>query len=237
MKLTVIGCSGSVNGPLGAASCYLVSKDGYHLLLDLGTGACGPLLRHVEPQEIDQVVITHRHFDHYGDLISLAYHRGRVKAPPLPLIGPSDLPAAYDWLTGEPGLFSFQAARSGEVEAGPITLRFLPVKHGDLETWGVRVDDALCYTADTEPCLEVEELAAGCEVLLAEACGLHGEIDGRHLTARDAGELAARSGSKLLVITHLRSWTDLDAILAEARSHAGCPVVRAHPDLAIALPA
>lgn len=235
MKLTIIGCSGSVNGPLGAGSSYLVEKDGYKVLLDLGTGACGPLLQHTEPQDIDQVVISHRHADHYGDLISLAYHRGRVNAPPLPLIGPSDLPDSVNWLTSEPSLFTFQAAKAGVVRAGPMSLRFLRVLHGDLETWGVRVDDALCYTADTEPCSEVDELAAGCEVLLAEACGLHGEIDGRHLTAREAGELATRSRSRLLVITHLRSWTDLDAILAEAVDHAPCPVVRALPGLAVGI--
>jgi len=53
-----------------------------------------------------------------------------------------------------------------------------------------------------------------------------------------AGELAtrsgARSGARLLVITHLRSWMDADAILAEAARYASCPVVRALPGLTVA---
>jgi len=49
-----------------------------------------------------------------------------------------------------------------------------------------------------------------------------------------AGELATRSGARLLVITHLRSWMDADAILAEAARYASCPVVRALPGLTVA---
>ena len=46
MKLTVLGCSGSIPGPIGPASSYLVEHDGYRLLLDLGSGAFGALHRH-----------------------------------------------------------------------------------------------------------------------------------------------------------------------------------------------
>ena len=35
MRLTVIGCSGSLPGPGSAASCYLVEADGCRVLLDL----------------------------------------------------------------------------------------------------------------------------------------------------------------------------------------------------------
>ncbi len=49
VKLTVIGCSGSVPGPDSPASSYLVEADGYRLLLDLGHGAFGALQRYVRP--------------------------------------------------------------------------------------------------------------------------------------------------------------------------------------------
>lgn len=235
MKLTIVGCSGSAPGPESGCSCYLVEHNGYRLLLDHGSGSCGPLMRYAAPESLDQVFISHRHADHYGDLISLAYHRGRAQAPPLKLIGPGDLPAAISWLTTEPDLYAFEPAVAGTTPAGPMSLRLARVEHGDLEAWAVRVDDWLCYTADTGPCEAIDELAGGCRVLLAAASGLDGEFPGgRHLTARAAGELAARSGTRLLVITHLRSWMDADAILAEAVRYAGCPVVRAIPGLAVA---
>ena len=285
MKLTIVGCSGSVPGPEAGCSCYLVEHDGFRLLLDLGSGSCGPLMRYAAPESLDQVLISHAHGDHYADLVSLAYHRGRAQAvadaahqppiprpvadaahqppiprpvadpahqppiprpvadaahqPPIPrplrLIGPSDLPAAIPWLTRETGLYSFEPAVAGVTEAGPMRLRLARVEHGDMEVWAARVDDWLCYTADTGPGEAIDELAAGCRVLLAEASGLDGDYPrGGHLTARTAGELATRSRARLLVITHLRSWMDADAILAEATRYAECPVVRALPGLTIA---
>ncbi|MFC8943216.1 MBL fold metallo-hydrolase, partial [Streptomyces griseoincarnatus] len=52
MRLTVVGSSGSVPGPDSACSCYLVEQDGFRLLLDLGTGAVGPLQRYVAPADV-----------------------------------------------------------------------------------------------------------------------------------------------------------------------------------------
>ena len=43
VKLTVLGCSGSVPGPDSPASGYLLEADGYRLVLDLGHGAFGAL--------------------------------------------------------------------------------------------------------------------------------------------------------------------------------------------------
>ncbi len=41
VKLTVLGCSGSVPGPDSPASGYLVEADGFRLVLDWGTGRSG----------------------------------------------------------------------------------------------------------------------------------------------------------------------------------------------------
>ncbi|GLY83310.1 hypothetical protein Airi02_012400 [Actinoallomurus iriomotensis] len=59
--LTVLGSSGSVPGPGNPSSGCLVEYDGYRLLLELGTGAFGELLRHRRPEEIDAVVLSHLH--------------------------------------------------------------------------------------------------------------------------------------------------------------------------------
>jgi ribonuclease BN (tRNA processing enzyme) len=104
-----------------------------------------------------------------------------------------------------------------------------------MECWATRIDDALCYTSDTEPCAELDELARGSGVLLAEASGLDGDLLPRHLTAGDAGRLAARSGARLLILTHLRPWQDHERLLAEAAAIAPCPVILAQPGLRVAL--
>ena len=71
MKLTVIGCSGSVPGPDSAASSYLVTAEDFHLILDLGSGSLGSLQRHVAVSEIGAIGLSHLHPDHCMDLCGL----------------------------------------------------------------------------------------------------------------------------------------------------------------------
>lgn len=232
MLLTVVGCAGSVPGPDSACSSYLVEHDGYRLLLDLGTGAAGPLQRYAGAADIDAVIVSHAHSDHWGDLLHLGYLRTLLPAyEPLPVVGPSDMPPV---LRTNPGVFAATTAQAGVLECGPLAVRLSRVEHG--ECWATRVGDALCYTADTAPCAALDELADGCAVLLAEASGR--DADGPlplHLTAGDAGRLAARGAAKLLILTHLRPWQSHRDLMDEAAQFAGCPVVLAHPGLRVAL--
>jgi ribonuclease BN (tRNA processing enzyme) len=209
-----------------------VEQDGFRLLLDLGTGAVGPLQRYVAPADVDAVVVTHAHGDHWSGLVDLGYLRTLPDAgpvPPLPVHGPADLsPVVQE----NPTVYTVTATAPGVRRVGPFDLRFAAVEHVE-HSHAVRVDDALCYTGDTAPCAALDELAAGCEVLLAEASGVRGPLRGGHLTAADAGRLAARSGARLLVLTHLRPWQDHAELLAEAARHASCPVVLATPGLTL----
>ena len=95
MRLTVVGCSGSYPGPESAASCYLVEAehDGrtWRVLLDLGSGALGPLHRFTDPLALDAILLSHLHPDHYFDISGLfvmwRYHpdgpRPRLPASPV----------------------------------------------------------------------------------------------------------------------------------------------------------
>jgi ribonuclease BN (tRNA processing enzyme) len=232
MRLTVVGCAGSVPGPASACSCYLIEQDGYRLLLDVGTGATGPLQRYATAAEIDAVIVSHSHGDHWADLVHLGYLRTLDSDyRPLPVIGPSDLPGV---VRANPDVYTASVAAPDERAMGPLTVRLAQVDHG--ECWAARLGDALCYTADSGPCAALEELADGCTTLLAEASNR--DADGPtpgHLTAADAGRLAARSGATMLILTHLRPWQDHTALLDEAAQLAGCPVLLAHPGLRLAL--
>lgn len=55
MRLTVVGCSGSLPGPDSPASCYLLEADGFRLVLDLGNGAVGALQHYTGLYDIDVV--------------------------------------------------------------------------------------------------------------------------------------------------------------------------------------
>jgi ribonuclease BN (tRNA processing enzyme) len=61
VKLTIVGCSGSIPGPDSPASCYLVEHDGFRIVMDLGHGSLGALQRYIALTQIDAVVLSHLH--------------------------------------------------------------------------------------------------------------------------------------------------------------------------------
>jgi ribonuclease Z len=116
----------------------------------------------------------------------------------------------------------------------------------------VRVEDVsvprpgqrVAVVMDTAVCDGAGRLADGADLLLAEATFAHAEnalADAYlHLTARQAGELAAAGGVRTLVITHFSSrYPDVEPLRAEAADAAGpgTSVVAAHDGDRIAVPA
>lgn len=221
MKLTVLGCSGSVPGPDSPASAYLVEQDGYTVLLDLGHGAFGALQRHVDPAAVDAIVISHLHADHCIDLtayvVALRYGCGTGYQPTrrIPLIGPAGtrdrLAAAYDPLARKLALQElFGFSTPTDTELGPFSVSFARVNH-PTPTTAVRIshgDRTLVYSADTGVSSSLVDLARGADVLLCEASFTPQDdyVPDLHLTGRHAGEHASRAGAGKLIVTHVPPW-------------------------------
>jgi ribonuclease BN (tRNA processing enzyme) len=244
VRLTIVGCSGSVPGPTSAASSYLVEHEGFRLLLDLGSGAFGPLQQHLDPAAVDAVVLSHLHADHCLDLTAMAVHRRHGPARPLPripLLGPPGthdrLAMAYDAAANDPSargglrdLFTFAAVVPGERELGPFRLRFERVNH-PVPTHAVRVSvggRSLAYSGDTGVSDGLVALAAGADVLLCEASFDPGTANppNLHLTGREAGEHAAKAGAGRLLVTHIPPWIDAERAGSEAAAAFGGPTTR-----------
>lgn len=240
----MIGCSGSVPGPDSPASSYLVSADGFNLVLDLGNGALGVLQRHVRIADIGAVAITHLHADHCLDLCGLYVAAKYSPAAPLgrriPVIGPPGtaerMAAAYD-LPVDPGMtheMDFIDWKP-EQEIGPFTVRTSPVAH-PVEAYAVRIEHdgkALVYSGDTGQCANLIELSRGADVLLCEAAMRDGDPDNPpdlHLTGSEAGEVATRSGAGRLIVTHVPPWYDRETQAAAARTTYSGPVDPAQPN-------
>lgn len=255
MTCTVVGCSGSVPGPASPASSYLVQADDddgrtWRLVLDLGSGALGPLQRHTRLADVDAVLLSHLHPDHCLDLcgyyVALKFAPDGKRPDRLPVYGPRDtgrrLARAYG-LPERPGMAAEMDVRTWSprepARFGPLTVTPYPVRH-PVEAYGMRVEGpgpggtrrVLAYSGDTDDCPGLDELARDADLLLAEAAFHEGRDDvrGIHLTGRRAGEVAARSGARRLVLTHLPPWNDPERTVAEARDVYDGPVELAVPD-------
>ena len=68
LTLTVLGCSGSYPGPGQACSGYLVRSGGTTVWLDAGTGTLANLQLHVGLDQVDAIVLSHQHPDHWSDI-------------------------------------------------------------------------------------------------------------------------------------------------------------------------
>jgi ribonuclease BN (tRNA processing enzyme) len=246
MKLTVLGCSGSVPGPESPASGYLLEAEGYRLVLDLGHGTFGSLQRFVDPADVDAIVVTHLHADHCIDLtayiVALRYggpgYRAKDVDDRITLVGPAGtrdrLEAAYDPYARKLGLhelFGFTTPTDGAL--GPFDMSYALMNH-PVPTTAVRVSyggRSLVYSGDTGECDDLVRLARGADVLLCEASvGPDDEyVPDLHLTGRQAGEHAARADVERLIVTHVPPWVSRDVAAEDAASAFDGPIELAHP--------
>jgi ribonuclease BN (tRNA processing enzyme) len=214
LSVTVLGCSGSYAGPGEACSGYLVRSPGATVVVDLGSGTLANLQAHVPVGDVDALVLTHSHPDHWSDLPIL---RNAMRY----ILGLSGLP-----VFGTARTFDAALAVSGELEptlrwttvdgtstvtVGDQRIRFSPTDH-PVETLAVRVDAggrSLLYTADTGPEWDPGPVGDGVDLLLAEATlPISHEGTVQHLSGRQAGALARTLGAGRLVVTHVSPGLD-----------------------------
>ncbi len=226
LTLTVLGCSGSFPGPGSACSGYLVRGSSTTLWLDAGSGTMSNLQHHVGLDQVDAVVLSHEHPDHWSDVegfrVALAY---AVERSGVPVYAPEGVRRLLS--TDPEPTFDWHVVSDGdEVETGGLRLRFSRTDHPP-ETLAVRIDGegrCLGYSADTGRGWSFEALGAGIDLALCEATYV-GESDvPGHLTATEAARMAADCGVGRLVLTHLFPGVDRERARHEAEAAYGGPV-------------
>lgn len=243
MELVVLGCDGSWPGPGGACSGYLVSHDGCNVWVDAGFGTIGRLQEHVALTDLDAVLISHGHRDHFADLYALFASRryGRTPARDLPVFALKGFREYSGALISERSgdawstTFDWHEIGAGErIEVGPFSVSGHEMLHFG-PALGFRIEAAgkvLAYTGDTGPTDALKDLASDADLLLAEATWQDGERkNDRHLTARDAASWASHAGARSLMLTHLEPGHDAQVSLAQASEEFRGEISLARPGL------
>jgi ribonuclease BN (tRNA processing enzyme) len=231
VRLTILGSSASFPGPGRACAGHLIEGDGYRVVFDLGNGTLANLTSATDAYALDAVFVTHLHPDHYLDLFALMAmlrYAPDGPRPALPLFGPAGLIERMQSLlsgsakTDVTDAFAFRVL----VADAPVILTGITVTphvvehHGDTFALVAEAEGRrLCYTSDTKLTDPVREAARGADVVLAEAT-LPQAYAGfaPHMTASEAGALAAGAGASKLVLTHLWPTVPRGEILNDASS-------------------
>lgn len=244
MKLTVVGCTGSMSGPKGAASCYIVQTATTTILLDLGPGSMGQLMNHIDPAKIDAIILSHLHTDHCADIIGMQVYRRWLPTGPL---GPVAVYSPDDGLNrtrqigGDgadetyAGEFDFHTVAAGDtIKVGDMSIEFFDAVH-PVPAVATRITGpeggVLTYSGDTDYCEGQVAAARNADLYLCEAAfeATRDTVRDIHLTGGRAGRIAAEAGAHNLVLTHLQPWTDPDTVCADAREEYAGPIAVAIP--------
>ncbi len=239
------GSSSSVPRIGRACSAYLVEDGGFRFSLDFGTGAFANMREYADYDELDAVVISHMHADHFLDLIPLRYairYGARRRAKPLPLWTPPGgeamlrrMTSAFanegddDFLAQAFELHEFDPARALPLGDGTIT--FAQTTHY-IDAYAIRYDRAgssVTYSADTAPDERVVALARETDLFLCEATLLAGAVEGGgfrgHSSAAEAAQMAADADVRRLVLTHYAQDATARDLDESARPIYGGPIV------------
>jgi len=240
----VLGCAGTFPSADSGCSAYLVEHDGFRLLLDAGNGALGAMQRHIGLFELDAVLLSHLHADHCIDLVAYSYAR-RYHPEPHPRLlvhGPRGTAERLSQVFDTPppdglhDVYDFRTTAPGKTRIGPFEVELTPTAH-PVECYAIRVTAggrSVTYSADTGPSEEVAKAAAGTDVFLCESTWLDGNPHppNLHLTAREAGEHAARAGAGRLALIHTTAYLEQHAFAEQASQEYDGPIDLAVPGLA-----
>ncbi len=253
MRLRIVGSSPAMPRPGSACSSYLLRTATAAVLLDAGSGAAGKLQLALRYENLDAIVISHMHPDHFFDLVPFRYglkYGEASRAEPMPLWlppgGAGVLTALSRLICGDddPDFFTAVFALREYDPAHTLTiadlrLSFRRTRHyvAAFSIRGDCGDASIAYSADTAPCESVVEHARDSALFLCEAAlGLGTEEGERgHASAREAGEMAARARVKRLVLTHYPATCAIEDLIAEAKRAFSGPVSVAEDGLEIAV--
>jgi ribonuclease BN (tRNA processing enzyme) len=252
VRITVLGKSPAWQDSAGACSGYLVQEGGYTMLLECGNGVFSKLRRACDYVEVNAVLITHLHADHFLDLVPFSYALSYApRQQPVPVAGwpgtssparphlyvpagGSDVFRRIVGAWGNEGLIENAFAlheydAPDRLSVGPLQVRFCEVPHFTV-TYAVELSCAgggrLTFGADCSPNDELVRFACDTDLLMIEATLPRPERTGErgHLTPREAGEHGRRARAKRLVLTHYSDELDPEWVRAEALDAYGGPL-------------
>ncbi|MFC0523531.1 MBL fold metallo-hydrolase [Pontibacillus salicampi] len=232
MKVTVNGFWGGYPAAEGATSSYLISSNGFDLLVDLGSGALSKLQSKMNVMELDSVIISHYHFDHVADIGVMQYawkvqnilhNTNRT----LPIYGHKKDKSGFAALTHEYTKGMEYHPDQG-VTIGPFRIEFLQTNH-PVPCYAMKISDdeaSVVYTADSSFKEEFIPFSQDADLLITDSNfyeGMDGSKPG-HMTSSECAHIATAANVKELWLSHLPHFGELSQLQQQAQQHYQGPI-------------
>ena len=230
-SITFLGIAAASINPYSLTSTCLVDGGDTRIMIDVGIGALRQLHRiHVDSDDIDAVLITHWHFDHFAGLPALLKSRKRPSL--LSIYGPKPSTLARIYLMGllRPQSINFQTvAGNFSQDCGDIRIETVPTVH-DIISFGWILSERvtteqkrkrrIVISGDTRPTQAIITAAMRSDLLVHEATYLDKNVSKayahKHSTVIEAANLAAKARVGALALTHIPSQRSKSVVLKEA---------------------
>lgn len=228
MRFSVLGCYSPFAPYKGACNGYLLENNNIKIMIDCGNGSFSNLQRFIDYKDLDCLIITHFHGDHFNDFemlrkaFFLAKESGERRNP-LIVFAPKEDPA-FEKIAAYTELFALipiEESLERDHRFGDMVLRFFKTKH-TTPCYGIKAkkgNKKISYTSDTGFTRLLAEEIIDSDYLFAEASLLEKDknktIHG-HMTAKQAGVLAETAKVKKLVLTHINPTYNVNLLKREA---------------------
>ena len=235
MELTVVGYYGGSQKGTAATSSYIIKSDEGAVLIDCGAGSFSKLSQVINVDTIDNIIISHYHYDHFSDIGALIYNRlikmgiGKISNP-LSIYTQEDGVISTTLDLGKSVNLNFINERSNLNLFG-MRFDFLVTQH-PIKCLAVRIrkdHKTIVYTADSAFSEDLVTFALDADLLITEN-SLYNDIDGSssgHMNTSDTARLINEANVNKAVLTHLPIYGNHTDILTQVNNQTEVEVILA----------
>jgi ribonuclease BN (tRNA processing enzyme) len=140
------------------------------------------------------------------------------------------------WDKKPPWLKSVKELGNSTVRIGKTSIKSMPVDHTKKNCLAYRITSrkrSLVYSGDSVPCKSLDKICKGANVLVLDCSTADDAKIIPHMSASDCGRLAAKSGAKTAILSHLYPEADKENVVAICRKEFKGKIIKAKDKFSI----